>query len=388
MAPLDTGSALRALGAIAGLTVLLLACALVGVFAAVLRTGGCGGSSVQGDASTRAEYEILAHYLALYGSAARDYGVPWPVLAGIGALETDHGRSDAPGVRSGVNRHGCGAGPMQFNLTDGPPSTCQRYAVDGNHDGHTDVYDPEDAIPSAANYLHALLAAADGNLRQAILGYNHSPAYVTAILTRARVYANTADEEPVDASAAACAGRSVDVPAGPAELTNAERVCVPRAYRALPAWAMAAGRPAEPVDTRLYDDVTWILRRYHLRVSAAREAGHRTHGDGTAVDLVPTDGTTQTTWDASAGRLATDLGWTSGCGRSGSRPVCPLVPAIQFIGYDGYPRHGSPRTCRGGCPAHIHVSWVSPCYGSSALTAPCEWVAAFLVAAGRPDSPS
>jgi hypothetical protein len=78
-------------------------------------------------------------------------------------------------------------------------------------------------------------------------------------------------------------------------------------------------------------------------------------------DLVPADGTTQARWDASAGRLARDLGWTPACGSSGSRPACPLVPAIQFVGYDGFPRHGSPRTCGGGCAAHIHVSWVSPC---------------------------
>jgi hypothetical protein len=119
------------------------------------------------------------------------------------------------------------------------------------------------------------------------------------------------------------------------------------------------------------------VRRYRLRVTAAREGGHRTHGDGTAVDLMPADGHTQPIWDASAGRLARDLGWTSACGRSGTRPACPLVPAIQFIGYDGYARHGSPRTCSGGCPAHLHISWSSPCYGSSGLAAPCRWVMAF-----------
>ena len=140
------------------------------------------------------------------------------------------------------------------------------------------------------------------------------------------------------------------------------------------------GRAPEPVDARLYDDVVWILRRYHLRVSAAREAGHQTHGDGTAVDLIPADGTTQPVWDSSAGRLAHDLGWTPACASSGSRPACPLAPAIQFIGYDGYPGHGSPRTCRAGCPAHIHISWASPCYGTSGLFAPCEYVTAFSVA--------
>ena len=138
--------------------------------------------------------------------------------------------------------------------------------------------------------------------------------------------------------------------------------------------------PPEPIDARLYDDVIWILRRYHLRVSAARENGHHTHGDGTAVDLIPADGTTQAVWDGSTGRLAHDLGWTAACAPSGSRPACPLAPAIQFIGYDGYPGHGSPRTCHAGCPAHIHVSWASPCYGTSRLSPPCEYVTAFSVA--------
>jgi hypothetical protein len=144
-------------------------------------------------------------------------------------------------------------------------------------------------------------------------------------------------------------------------------------------WALAAGTRPAAVDARLYDDVVWILRRYHLRVTAAREAGHRTHGDGTAVDLVPADGIIQAIWDASAGRLAHDLGWTRACARSGTRPVCRLAPAIQFIGYDGYPNHGSPRTCAGSCPAHLHVSWASPCYGTTSLASPCEYVAAFPI---------
>lgn len=132
------------------------------------------------------------------------------------------------------------------------------------------------------------------------------------------------------------------------------------------------------IDARVYDDVTWIARRYRLRVTAAREGGHRRHGDGNAVDLAPGDGTTQAVWDASAGRVAHDLGWTAGCGLFGSRPTCPLMPAIQFVGYDGYPGHGSPRTCTGSCPAHLHISWASPCcYGTSALSSPCNVVTTF-----------
>jgi hypothetical protein len=91
------------------------------------------------------------------------------------------------------------------------------------------------------------------------------------------------------------------------------------------------------------------------------------------------------TWDASAGRLAHDLGWSEACARSGTRPSCGLAAAIQFIGYDGYPGHGSPRTCTGACPAHLHISWVSACYGSSSLTPPCESAMAFPVPrAARP----
>src|SRR3954447_24566796 len=110
-----------------------------------------------------------------------------------------------------------------------------------------------------------------------------------------------------------------------------------------------ADAPTEPIDARVLDNALWILRTYHLRVTAAREAGHNTHGDGTALDLVPAEPVDQAAWDASAGALAHDLGWNTGCGASGSRPVCPLVPAIQFVGYDGYRNHGSPRTCTGGC---------------------------------------
>lgn len=152
--------------------------------------------------SAAADRDIPARYLTTYRTAGSEFGVPWQVLAAIGAVETDHGRLDAPGVRSGVNNYGCCAGPMQFNLTDGPPSTWQRYGVDGDHDATTDVHDPDDAIPSAANYLRTLLRNAGGDLRQAIFGYNHSPAYVNDVLARARTYAGDTTRVPAAARAA------------------------------------------------------------------------------------------------------------------------------------------------------------------------------------------
>jgi hypothetical protein len=63
--------------------------------------------------SRAARAEIPADYLALYRASARACpGLPWGVLAGIGKVETNHGRSPAPGVTSGVNAFGCCAGPM------------------------------------------------------------------------------------------------------------------------------------------------------------------------------------------------------------------------------------------------------------------------------------
>jgi membrane-bound lytic murein transglycosylase B len=90
-------------------------------------------------------------------------------------------------VRSGLNRyrdrHGrlrsCCAGPMQFNLTDGPPSTWARY-------GRGNVYDPADAIPAAARYL--VDHGARHHLDRALFAYNHSWAYVARVKQLARRY--------------------------------------------------------------------------------------------------------------------------------------------------------------------------------------------------------
>jgi hypothetical protein len=365
----SSAGALRIAVSLAAASVLVLA-AFAGILGIASGSDTCAGGD-QASPSATADRDIPASYLTAYRMAGSEFGVPWQVLAAIGAIETDHGRSTAPGVRSRLNSYGCCAGPMQFNLTDGPPSTWQRYGVDGDHDGTKDVYDPEDAIHSAGNYLRTLLHNAGGDVRQAIFGYNHSQAYVNDVLARARNYAGEAS-----ASADSCAS-GLDAPAGPADVRTARRLTTPRTFKNLPSWAMADGRPPQAVDARIYGDVIWLLRRYHARVTAAREPGHRTHGDGTAIDIIPADGITQPVWDASAGVLARHLGWDLHCGASGTRPTCPLVPAIQFIGYDGYPGHGSPRTCSGRCAAHLHVSWASGCFGSGGLAPPCAWVMAF-----------
>jgi hypothetical protein len=361
-----------AAAAILLLTVVLIVATLMGGLAPQSQ---CGRGSYAPSAAALAD--IPGNYLHWIQGAGARYGLDWTVIAGIYSVETDFGRSNLPGVRSGENSAGAG-GPGQFLS-----GTWHNYGIDGDGDGVRDRYDPADAIPGTANLLRHNGAPAD--YRRAVFAYNHAGWYVEDVLADAARYRGAADAQPAaaqlvaatDTSEASCSAATV--PAGPAALDTAVRLTFPTAYRTLPAWTMVVGRPPEPVDSRIYNDVVWVLRRYGLRVMAAREPGHHTHGDGTAVDLVPASGASQRDWDATAGRLAHDLGWTPACGASGARPACPLKPAIQWIGYDGYPSHGSPRTCTGGCPAHIHVSWVSGCYGSSALVAPCAWVMAFPV---------
>lgn len=362
-----------ALVAMVGVALVLLVATLMGGLA----PQGCGPAANFAPSAV-ALADIPGNYLGWIRTTATRDGLDWTVIAGIYSIESDFGRLDAPGVRSGENFAGAG-GPGQFLA-----ATWERYGVDGDNDGVKDRYDPADAISATANLLRQNGApGAPGDYGRAIFAYNHAGWYVDEVLSRAARYRGAARDNPsatasfVAVADVAPAGACANATTGPADLTTAVRLTSPAAYRALPAWAMASGRPAEPVDGRIYDDVLWVLQRYGLRVTAARETGHHTHGDGTAVDLVPAIGATQSEWDTSAGRLANDLGWTPSCGSSGVRPACALKPAIQFIGYDGYPSHGSPRTCTGGCPAHIHVSWVSPCYGSSALVAPCGWVMAF-----------
>jgi hypothetical protein len=345
--------------AAAGAALFFLIVIVAGMGAALVPVGatGCDPGALTG--SVR---EVPRRYARLYLDAAERYrlGARGPaILAAIHKEETDFGRSSSPGVRSGTNAAGA-AGPMQFLL-----STWRRYGVDGDGDGVRDVYEPADAIFGAANYLHA--SGAPGDWYGAIFAYNHADWYVGDVLGYARRFG-----DPGESADATCA------PTGGAELGRAVRLEGPRAFRPLPAPLMAPGYPREQVDARLLADAVWILRSYDLRVTAAREAGHHTHGDGTALDMVPAgDLSSQAVWDHSAGRLAADLGWRLACGDSGSRPACPLVPAIRFIGYDGYPGHGSPRTCRGDCPAHIHVSWVSSSFGSALLSPPAGWVLTF-----------
>ena len=106
------------LGAIAGSVLVLLVAAVVAVLSVLIGQSGCLGSQAEAVPITQVERGIPG-YLALYREAAREYAVPWQVLAGIGSIETDHGRSSAPGVRSGVNSAAAAPGRCSSTLATG-----------------------------------------------------------------------------------------------------------------------------------------------------------------------------------------------------------------------------------------------------------------------------
>ena len=101
-----------------------------------------------------------------YDKAQRRFDVPWHVLASVNFIESKFGRLQGPSSAGAQ-------GPMQFM-----PATWDAYGAGGV------VWDPHDAIMSAARYLSA--SGAPERMRNALYAYNHSDAYVDAIQLYAR----------------------------------------------------------------------------------------------------------------------------------------------------------------------------------------------------------
>ena len=189
-------------------------------------SGQQAGTAGQPSAGARAK-SIPADYLYWYKRVGQQYGVPWTILAGIGTVESDNGRTTLPGVHAGSNAFGA-AGPMQIgiggaagNVWGGLPVHPASQVVHGvatDEDGGPDasVYDPADAIAGAAKYL--LGSQVQTNPAAAIFAYNHLQSYVQSVLYYAGVYAGgnysvASASMPSGSSAAGCATTAGGVPA-------------------------------------------------------------------------------------------------------------------------------------------------------------------------------
>jgi soluble lytic murein transglycosylase-like protein len=101
-----------------------------------------------------------------YRRAQRRFGVSPTLLAAVNLVESAFGRLRNDSVAGA-------RGPMQFM-----PATWRAYGLGG------DVHDPRDAILGAAHYLRR--SGAPGDEAAALLHYNPSPRYVSAVLRYAR----------------------------------------------------------------------------------------------------------------------------------------------------------------------------------------------------------
>jgi hypothetical protein len=233
---------------------------------------GSGGAGGQEGASTFALADIPRRYHALYVDAAAICpALTWEVLAAIGKVESDHGRSSAPGVLAGINRAGCCAGPMQFNLRNGPPSTWDTW-------GRGNVYDPTDAIPAAARKLcndglaqpHA--AARDpcrqvlgsAALHVALKRYNNACWYVHEVVTLAQRYTRAAPAVAPSADPFVVA------------LAHHPHITTTRSHGCDPAPDLASGR----LDLRVQSLLAVLADRHTIRLSCLH-TGHSRFVKGT-----------------------------------------------------------------------------------------------------------
>jgi membrane-bound lytic murein transglycosylase B len=141
-------------------------------------------------------------------------GIGWNTLAGIGAIESNHGRHGGAvlgddgrstprilgpalngvgnaairdtdgGTWDGDTRWDRAVGPLQFI-----PDTWRRWGADGNGDGTADPNQIDDAALAAARYLCASgPMTSTAGWRAAIFSYNHLDTYVDDVAAAANRY--------------------------------------------------------------------------------------------------------------------------------------------------------------------------------------------------------
>lgn len=192
---------------------------LESLFASKRKVRGPKGT-VAWTASELLDHDLPSAALSAYRSAAESLSggctIPWTLLAGIGRVESDHGRYAGSVLGSdgisrpeiiGVPLDGAGpvaaiadsddgeldgddvwdraVGPMQFI-----PTTWAMVASDGDDDGVADPHDLDDAALAAASYLCRTSSdlTDPAAVRRAVFSYNQDRYYVRLVLAFAEGY--------------------------------------------------------------------------------------------------------------------------------------------------------------------------------------------------------
>jgi cell wall-associated NlpC family hydrolase len=199
-------------GAVAALAVGIAG--LLALFGGVGVLAGVGVAVDTSAPSVVALAEIPPELLAVYGAAAATCpGLPWPVLAAVGWVESRHGDGHVDPATGDVrppiigpaldgrdgralvtdatspDGYAHAEGPMQF--LPGTWSTWATLAPRRPPGATPDAQNAWDAVYGAARMLcggHQQLA----DVRAALFAYNHSNAYVDAVLAKAATYAGDA----------------------------------------------------------------------------------------------------------------------------------------------------------------------------------------------------
>src|SRR3954447_13539905 len=136
---------------------------------------GCRGTTTVSSpsGSPAALRPIFAAAVSRYGLGSQGAAI----LAGLTSIESGFGQNMGPSSAGAI-------GWTQFM-----PATWAQWGVDATGDGARDPYNATDAIFSSARYLRA--SGAPRDWRRALFAYNHSTAYVDAVLARARELAGS-----------------------------------------------------------------------------------------------------------------------------------------------------------------------------------------------------
>ncbi len=184
-----------------------------------------GWASATADATGIPERAVLAYAAAAIRSAEvyPDCGIGWNTIAGIGLVESDHGRHDGSSIGAdfrveppiygvvldgGDTAHipdsdgGTIDGITDFDRAVGPmqliPQTWASWPSDGNGDGNPDPHNISDAAIAAANHLCRAsgsdMTTPDG-WRAGIAAYNTGDDYLRSVAAAAAEYGAAAPRD-------------------------------------------------------------------------------------------------------------------------------------------------------------------------------------------------